>query len=241
MYHTGIMPAADDARRALDRLFVRRPIADLDDLFRALKTRSRMTVFRRLSEVSYLTSYSHAGRFYTLHGIAQFDAAGLWRHQGVCFSRDGTLKQAVVRRVEQAESGRFHRELQDQLQVRVHNTLLDLVRQHRLGREPFAREYLYVAADRTRAAAQVAHRRKHAEHGAEIGAGGIREAVAPSVVIAVLLELIHGAELTLDARAISGRLRGRGIPASVEQVEGIFAAHGLEKKTARSRSRRSER
>jgi len=241
MYHTGIMPAADGARGALARLFVRRPIADLDDLYRALETRSRMTVFRRLSEVGYLTSYSHAGRFYTLHRVAQFDAAGLWQHQGVCFSRDGTLKQTVVRRVEQAEAGRFHRELQDQLQVRVHNTLLDLVRQHRLGREPFVREYLYVAADRTRAAAQVAHRRKHAERGAAIGAGGIREAAAPSVVIAVLLELIHGAELTLDARAIAGRLRGRGIPASVEQVEGIFAAHGLEKKTARSRSRRSER
>lgn len=235
------MPTADDARRALARLFVRRRIADLDDLYRALKTRSRMTVFRRLSEAGYLTSYSHAKRFYTLRRVPQFDQAGLWQHQGVCFSRHGTLKETVVRLVEEVEAGRFHRDLREQLQVRVHNTLLNLVRQQRIGREPFADEYLYVSADRTRAAAQVAVRRQYAERASQSGPGRTREAAAPSVVIAVLLELIHGAEVTLDARAISARLRGRGLSASVEQVEGIFASHGLEKKTARSRSRRSER
>lgn len=241
MYHTEIVPTADDARQALDRLFDRQQIADLDDLSRVLKTRSRMTVFRRLSEVGYLTSYSHARRFYTLRRVPQFDGAGLWQHQGVWFSRHGTLKDTAVRLVEDAQAGRYHREIRQQLQIRVHNTLLDLVRHHRIGREPLAGEYLYVSADGTRAAAQAAARREHAQREAKTGSGTTGEASAPSLVIAVLLELIHGAEVTLDARAIATRLRGRGLPATVEQVKEIFAAHGLEKKTARSRWRRSER
>ena len=241
MYHIGFMRSADDTCQALARLFSHRQISDLDDLFGALKTRSRMTVFRRLSEVGYLTSYSHAGRFYTLRRVPAFDAAGLWQHQGVCFSRHGTLKETVVHLVEEAEAGRFHRDLREQLHVRVHNTLLDLVRHQQIGRELFADEYLYVSGDGARAAAQVVHRREHAGRAAQTEAGRTMPAAAPSVVIAVLLEVIHGAEVTLDAPAIAARLRDRGILIGVEEVEGIFAANGLQKKTARSRSRRSRR
>lgn len=241
MYHTGIMPPVDEAGRALDRLFARRQIAELKDLSRALRTRSRMTVFRRLREVGYLTSYSHAGRFYTLGRVPQFDAWGLWQHQGVGFSRHGTLRATVARLVQEAPMGRFHRELREQLQVRVHNTLLDLVGHRRIGREPFAGEYLYVAADRRRAAAQVAGRREHTERAGQTRAGKTAGAADPSLVIAVLLQLVHGAKITLDARAITARLREQGVPATLDQVQGIFAAQGLEKKTARSRWRRSGR
>src|SRR3972149_9349656 len=118
MYHDGSMRSTDDTRQTLARLFDHRQISDLDDLFGALKTRSRMTVFRRLSEVGYLPSYSHAGRFYTLLGMPAFDAAGLWQHQGVCFSRHGTLKETVIHLVEEAEAGRVHPGLPEPLQVR---------------------------------------------------------------------------------------------------------------------------
>ena len=96
-----------------------------------------MTAFRRLSELSYLSSYSHAGRYYTLPDIPQFDPDGLWLHGGVGFSRHGTLKDTVPVLVDRSESGVLHRELQRRLQVRVHNTLLDLVRTKRELSEAF--------------------------------------------------------------------------------------------------------
>jgi hypothetical protein len=37
-----------------------------------------LTVFRKLKELGYRTSYSHRGRFYTLDRIARFDRQGLW-------------------------------------------------------------------------------------------------------------------------------------------------------------------
>ena len=40
-------------------------IKTVEDLYETLQTRSRMSVFRRLQETDYISSYTHAGRFYT--------------------------------------------------------------------------------------------------------------------------------------------------------------------------------
>ena len=39
---------------------------------------SRATVFRRLSEHGYYSSYNQAGKFLTIDEVAEFDAKGLW-------------------------------------------------------------------------------------------------------------------------------------------------------------------
>ena len=79
--------AADQSRDVLRRLFQQRRIADLDVLFKTLRTESPMSVFHRLSDLGYLTSYSHARRYYTLEEIPDFDSNGLWQCQGVLFSK----------------------------------------------------------------------------------------------------------------------------------------------------------
>lgn len=199
-----------------------------------------MTAFRRLSELDYLSSYSHMGRYYTLPDIPQFDADGLWLHVGVGFSRHGTLKDTVPALVDRSESGVLHRELQRRLQVRVHNTLLDLVRAKRLTRERIGDEYLYVSPDPRRASTQLAHRR-------EIGAGAAAAAAPPPamLVIEILLEVIHAAGIRGDPAAVAARLTARGVVVGVAQVQEVFRQHGLaQKKTANppaSRSRRSPR
>ncbi len=230
------MRPSDEARQALTRLLRRQKIAALDQLFAALGTRSRMTVFRRLSQVGYLSSYSHAGRYYTLRDVPQFDQDGLWQHGGVLFSRDGTLTATVVRLVQQAEAGQFHRELQLRVRLRVHNTLANLVASHRLGRVPIAGEYLYVSAHRERAAAQRARR-------AQLGPPpeAAPTPLEPAVVIEVLVEIIHGAVVRLDASHVAARLVARGVAVTVAQVEEVFRRHAVVKKTAPSHSPRSRR
>ena len=73
------------AKNALHKLFRRTPVVELDALFETLRTRSRMSVFRRMKEAGYLSSYTHSGRFYTLREVPQFDTFGLWRHRDVGF------------------------------------------------------------------------------------------------------------------------------------------------------------
>src|ERR1035441_672276 len=58
-------------------------IATLPQLKQLLGTEADITVFRKLKELSYRTSYSHRGSFYTLDEIADFDERGLWSFGGV--------------------------------------------------------------------------------------------------------------------------------------------------------------
>jgi len=226
---------SDASRTALERLFAQHPVADLTLLGRTLGTHSRMSVFRRLSALGYLSSYSHTGRYYTLASIPQFDVDGLWRWQQVGFSRDGTLKATVRRLVETSDSGHTQRELQRRLGVRVHNLLLDLVESRQLRRESIDEgEYVYVAAGRRRATTQMERRRAMASE--TVGAPP-----SASLEVEVLLEVIHGVRRPeLDAAKVVAALGARGIRASVAEVAAVFDRHGL-KKTPRSRSPRSKR
>jgi len=224
------MLTSDDSRQSLIHLFHRQSIADLAALSAALETSSRMSVFRRLSAIGYLSSYSHAGRYYTLRDIPQFDPDGLWQFQGVCFSRHGSLKATVEHLVHEADAGRTHKELHVRLQVRVHNTLLDLVQSRRIGRETISGHYLYVSADVTRAGRQIALRRQQLEGLAKQG----RE-TPTSLAIEVLLDVIQITKVQPDARQVAQRLAARGLPVTAEQVEAVFSAYGV-KKTAVSRS-----
>ena len=61
---------------ALEQFFKRNLVAQLPELRGALKVRSRTTVFFALKTVGYLTSYTHAGRYYTLTHIPRFDEHG---------------------------------------------------------------------------------------------------------------------------------------------------------------------
>ncbi len=220
----------DASRLALERLFAHRPVADLPQLGRTLGTRSRMSVFRRLSTLAYLSSYSHTGRYYTLSTIPQFDADGLWRFEGIGFSRDGTLKATVRRLVETSEAGRTQHELQLRLGVRVHNPLLDLVKAKHLRRDSLQGEYVYAAAARKHATDQLGRRRALPT-----------VSTAPTIEVEVLLEVIHGARLSSpDASTVAARLAARGIVASAPEVATVLERHGL-KQTAPSRSRRSRR
>jgi hypothetical protein len=216
----------------LPSLFRKTPVMSMPEIERALASRSRRSLFRDLSSIGYLSSYSHTGRYYTLRSVPDFDTDGLWQYQGIGFSRDGTLKSTVCRLVEVSDSGRTQHELQLRLGVRVHNPLLDLVERKKLGREPIDGEYLYVAAKRGRAAAQLERRRD------------LRAAqpvvATPSVEVEVLLEVIHGVRLPEpDAAKLAAQLAARGIRASVAEVSAVLELHGL-KKTPRSRSRRSK-
>ena len=63
------MPNHSPYKAALQKLFRIRLVARLEDLRQALKRQSRTTILHALRAVGYLTSYSHAGRYYTLKRI----------------------------------------------------------------------------------------------------------------------------------------------------------------------------
>ena len=232
------MQSGQESIKALQKLVRRVPVVTLETLFRTLGTRSRMTAFRRLRQTGYLSSFTHGGSYYTLNDIPKFDEQGLWFHRDIGFSRAGTLKQTVAVQVEQTPEGRTHGELQHLLRVRVHNTLLDLLRQGRIGRERLRRVYLYVSADPQRAAEQLTERRELAAVFAEV----FRVATDEEVV-EVLVEALRAAPGIPEPDIVAGRLVARGIRLEPHHIEQVYEEHGLVpgKKTARPSSRPSRR
>lgn len=229
---------SEQAQERLRRLFRRMLVVELPALYEALGTQSRMTVFRRLREAGYRSSFTHAGRFYTLSDIPVFDEQGLWFWEDIGFSRVGTLKETTAVQVEQSPEGRTHAELRNLLRVRVHNTLLGLLRERRIGREPLGKTYLYVSADPQRAVAQVDERLQLRTLMAE----ALRLPTEEEVV-EVLVEALRAAPLIPAPEDVSSRLMARGVHLEPRHVEHVYEKNHLVpgKKTAHSNSRPSRR
>jgi hypothetical protein len=224
----------------LDKLFERREVAQLSDLRRALGVRSRTTVFFALKAAGYYASYSHAGRYYTLRRVPEFDAQGLWFRGQVRFSKHGTLRATLLVLVCESPAGRTHAEIEQIVGLRVHDTLRSLVEAEALGREEVESVYVYLAPEPERAAAQLAQRRRMLAAAPPAEEGPMAQpALDAARIIEILVAVVRAPKA--DARAIAARLRAAGSPVSDQEVEAVFARYGLEKKTARPRSRRSRR
>lgn len=154
----------------LARFLKRHIIATLVELKAALGTEVDSTVFRKLKELAYRTSYSHRGRYYTLDELASFDDLGLWSFRSVWFSRQGTLVSTVEALVEASEAGCSATELENVLHVGVKAPLLRLVRDERLVRERVAGTYLYLSSQALSRKQQLGARRVY---GAEPGSVGL--------------------------------------------------------------------
>lgn len=231
---TRLAPRATGSDLALKSLLRRQKVALLGEMRQLLRVSGR-TVFRALDRLGHYTSYSHAGRFYTLREIPTFDVNGLWFCRDVRFSVHGTLRATVVVLVCRAPAGHTHQELGAILGLRVHDTLLSLVEGGLISREPFESLYVYLDPDPERAAAQLRERRRGA---AGEGAKGPRPPLDEARVIAVLVAVIRSPRDS--SLSISSRLRATGVAVDEEQVEAVFRQYGV-KKTAHSRSPRSRR
>ena len=218
------MRAKDKSLRAIENLFRRRRVVELSDLYETIQTDSRMTVFRRLKGLNYLSSYTHAGRYYTLYEIPLFGRDGLWHYRDVGFSQYGSLKNTVIRLVNMSEAGMTHLELQKKFRVRVHNTLLDLVSSEQISRERVEKQFLYTNIEPKRAKKQIGRRRK-----LKIGVVTFGEQLPEWVVIEVLVEAIRGTARKLNALEVTSRLRERGMMVTGDHVESIFKHYNLKK------------
>ena len=116
----------------LRQFFSDHKIATLPQLREALGNPARSTIFRKLGEVQYISSYSHRGKYYTLKSIARFTQQGLWSFNSVWFSRYGNLLQTTEAFIENSEAGYSSTELRAILQVKTKHALTQLFREGRL-------------------------------------------------------------------------------------------------------------
>lgn len=141
-----IMKTIKYSLKDLRQFFGKHKIATLDQLRAVLGDPARCTVFRKLEELQYLSSYSHRGKYYTLKSIARFSQQGLWNFNSVCFSAFGNLLQTAEALIETSEAGYSAAELMEILQVKTKHALTQLYRGGRLQREKFESAFVYFSS-----------------------------------------------------------------------------------------------
>ncbi|MBU2647544.1 hypothetical protein KKI24_22745 [bacterium] len=152
------MKTSKNDASALKKLLWEKKAATMSDLKSALDTDVNMTVFRKLKELSYITSCSHSGRYYTLSDIPDFDKDGLWQYNSIIFSIHGTLLNTVKAFIDGSQSGYTVGELKRILKVDVKEPLLTLFRKKQLYRKKVLDRYVYFAADPQIKKHQLLHR-----------------------------------------------------------------------------------
>ncbi len=129
-------------------LFSNKKVLTLDIIQEALGTTVRMTAFRKMKTLSYRSSYSHAGKYYTLDEIARYDEYGLWSFNRVHFSKNGSLIDTLKHLIDSAENGYFASELKKILIVRLQDPLFKLYSSQKIVRQQIGGEYLYLSPDK---------------------------------------------------------------------------------------------
>jgi len=210
------------------KLFAQKTVVDLRAIQKALGGVTAMTAFRHLRGVPYRRSYNHNGGYYCLYEPSRCDRLGLWSVGDVRFSKDGSLKATVRRLVHESAVGATHRELADWLRVRVHNTLLSLVRGGEVSREQVEAVYVYLHPEAAICEEQLIRRREQVDMHEPEGDVAAGTRLDDAVVIQVLLTLVR--HPGSGPAQVVRRLRGHVPLITSQQVHAVFARYDLGEK-----------
>ncbi len=106
-----------------------------------------ISVRRLLKQIGYFRSYTHNGKWYTLRDSPQFNRDGIWHHQGIGFSRHGSLIATIVHLVARSPAGLSARDLGEKLQHPCHAVLTNLHKTQVLDRVQLAGQFRYLAIE----------------------------------------------------------------------------------------------
>jgi hypothetical protein len=146
LYQEPAMTPHTEPGQRLFSLFTEQPCWTIDPLAARLHY-SVPSVRRFLSEVGYLSSFTHNGRWYTLREIPRFGRNSLWFYKDIGFSRAGSLTHTLVDLTVRSPGGMTADQLGGMLRCRCHSILVRLCRQGKLQREKVGRSYVYLAGD----------------------------------------------------------------------------------------------
>jgi len=187
---------------------------------------SNMTLFRRLTEHGYCTSYNFNGRYYTIPDVAHFNRQGLWDYRQVRFSKYGTLKTTIQHFVATSEQGYTASELAPLLGVRVASVLLPLTREGRLVREDLA-GWVYFSSDPVQRERQTQKRRARLQPSPQAMVV-LPQKLDDKTTIEALVGLVKNPDA--DPKQIRTYLKTRGMVAPLAAIDALFDRYDLVKK-----------
>ena len=214
------MPSQQSPAHRLEKLLRRRKCWRLDQLAESLGY-ALISVRRFLKQIGYFRSYTHNGKWYTLHDSPDFNRDGLWHHQGIGFSKQGSLTATIGCLVGRSPAGLSAGELAQKLQHPCHAVLTQLHKAGQLDRVQLAGKFRYLATD------QELNRRQR-EQSAFVQPRSPTTSLSTQAAVWVLVEYIKHPGLNFEQ--IAARLQAqREVALAPESIQRFFHEHDLKK------------
>ena len=138
-----------DAKKQLIKDFIlKNKIVTLDEIKNHLNNNVTMTIMRKLNDLSYLSSYSHRGKYYTLGTVPKFSDQGLWSYNSVYFSKYDTLRNTCHQLLNSSQSGYTTQDMDQMLNVSSRLPLLNLYKEEKIFRAKFGGEFVYFSGNK---------------------------------------------------------------------------------------------
>ena len=217
---------SNNVQKILRRMFKKKKVLDVSEVCKIVRTTSKKTAYRHLKKLGYLSSYTHAGKYYTLSDIPEYDKDGLWHFGDIGFSMHGTLMETIIHLVNASKNGKTSSELEKQQRIYVQNALLSLVRSKKISREEMDGSYVYFSSDEKRLAKQITYRLEKKN----------LPPLPDLTIIQILVTTIQSTSGYVTADEVAEQLKKQGSVITLEQVKQVLHEYSLEKKTLDSAS-----
>lgn len=194
-------------------------MATMDELINLL-SRSKPTVNRNLSELEYITSISHSGKFYTMKKNPPVNEHGVWVNNSVSFSSHGTLAQTIKSIVESSDGGYSSVDLKDILNIAPNEKLIALIKSSSLIREKFNGIYIYFTTNKKKRARQLEKRKLTSEQFLQVSGTSQRTSDEMKSYIIIFYCLLNEKQKRIYA-GLEALKFGKGGDAFVSRLLGI--------------------
>jgi len=188
-----------------------------------------ISVRRFLKQIGYYRSFSHNGKWYTLHSIPVFSREGFWFYQDIGFSKHGNLTQTIVYLINKSQQGLTAKELGDKLNFSCHAVLTGMYKENLIDRAKFGAGFSYLSIDD-----RICSRQKHRAQIQVIKKP--LEILSAEAAVFVLVEFIKDPHVSLQEIATKVR-KNRNITVLPEDILRFFEQHGIKKTPDSSISR----
>ena len=138
-------PIKVTTRQIVDRIMEHK-VAKIEQLARHFDC-SAWTLFNKLKEHEYYTSYNSRGQYITLEDTPTFDDMGIWKYKQAMFSKWRNVEETIHHIVDMSPAGLTPGEITKILRIRTHNQLVKCRRKGTLVSKRYGRNMVYYSTD----------------------------------------------------------------------------------------------
>jgi len=207
------------ATRKATRKFRAVKVMTMEQLTAVLNCSER-TAHRRLKGWNAISSCNRNGRYYTIPEVVEFDANGLWRFRGICFSRHGNLIETAAALIRSSKAGLTARELSKLLGMNAYTFISRFAFHPAVRREKLGGLYVYYCSS-----AQIKRQQSSARHQAGLPCRAALLSDAQAVL--VLAEMIRCPGFGVEQ--LAHQLKTQGVDVDPAAIHSLLNHHGLAK------------